>query len=698
MSEVQIRALDQRAHLLKRMNLIFGAVEGPGVNYSTQKATALREILDNALDESRAGHGEHVKISFYKDRSFEVYDSGRGIPVTPGTDAEGRPASQLYLALGVLQSGGKFETDSKRFSSGLNGLGGAATVQVSTMATAKVYRDKKVYELHFKDGQPGFFADDTDPTSKFTPVKKLTDLKTSKDTRTAAEKKKYPTGTKIRVWLNDSVFSSSKPYDDQDIIERFRATAFLVPTLHGEVYNELKLIDGKPQQETYHFPNGIEDLIELSRPDEPITSILHFQAEGKYIEKNVAVLKKDGTVKNESVERTVPIEVAMQWGEKYDSNVHTFVNTINTKLHGSHLVAFQRAMTSAFNERFQSMRGVLTKNDPIPLAEDFEEGLTAVISVQVSEPTFTNQSKEELSGREVQKAIQDTLTKEFTDWINDRKNASTLAVIAKKVVAASKNRQKALDQRDLARKKNKIASSSLPLALIDCEHAGSEAAELYICEGESAVTSLKAARDGQINALLGLRGKIINAHKEPMKRVIASEQVQNIIKTLGAGAGNDFDINKMRYGRIFIAVDADPDGNSIATYIYALFWHLFRDVITEGRLYKIEPPLFVFSTKEGKKSRKLYAANDAEKDKIVRSLESKNIKYSGPTRLKGLGEMKADTLEETAINPETRIITQISLDDVEEATRVLDVLLGTDTGPRKEWIESSEVPEELIKE
>lgn len=698
-----IRALSAHDHLLKRMSLTFGPLESSGEKVSKQKGVALREILDNSLDEVRGGYGTHVRLSLYKDYSFEVQDAGRGIPVDIGYDSEGRPCSGLYLSLGVIQSGGKFETDSKRFSSGLNGVGASSTVHVSRRADVTVYRNKKEYKLSFKDGTPGFFASPNDPDAKFTPLEDLTYVETNPDKRSSDEKKKFPTGTIVKCWLRNEVFSSSYPYDDQDIIERLRGTAFLVPTLEAEVYNELNEIEDpetgtkSPQHEIFHFPDGISALVELNQTDSKLHETVLIKTEGQYTEKNVPVLQKDGSVKNQNVERSVPIELAFRYGNGYEYKMSSFVNTIHTKLAGVHETAFERAMVAAFNERFLSMRGLLTKNDNPPVIEDYQEGLTAVLSIQISEPSFTSQSKEALSGREAQKAIQEALTTEFNNWINDKENANVLQMIAKKVTTASKNRQKAREQRDLNRKRNEISNSAMPVKLLDCEFAGTEDAELYICEGDSAVGSLKQARDGRYNALLPVRGKIVNAHKEAAKKVLGNAEVQDIIKAIGGGSGNDFDIEKMRYGRVFIACDADPDGNAISCLLYALFWHLFKPVILEGRLYKLETPLFVISTNEGKKSRKLYARDESERDKINRGLETKGIKYS-VSRLKGLGEVMADTLSETAISPDTRVVTQITVDDVEKAQEMLDIILGTDTGPRKTWIENSDVDEDLIGE
>jgi len=285
----------------------------------------------------------------------------------------------------------------------------------------------------------------------------------------------------------------------------------------------------------------------------------------------------------------------------------------------------------------------------------------------------------------VKKAILEALRDAFSKWIASRGNSEDLAVIAKKVVSASRARQRARDRRAVARKKNQISSSSLPSKLVDCELAGSEEASLYICEGDSALSSLKAARDGRVDALMGIRGKIINVMKNTPKKVMENKEVQDIIKALGAGYGDDFNLDQMRYGRVFIAVDADPDGNAIACLIYSLFWECFRDVVTEGRLFKIETPLFSIATHEGRKSRKIYARDERERDAAAAQLDDAGIKYD-ITRLKGLGEVEPDILFETAINPETRVVTQVTVPDAAAALESLTLIFGNDTGARKEWM------------
>ena len=681
-SSKDIESLDQHAYLLKRVPLTFGAESGDENHpYSSQKSWCVKEVIDNACDEALGYGASRVQVSFFKDRSVSVYDNGRGIPVDSSNDSTGKKVSGIYKALGILQSGGKFSNKSDVYTVGTHGLGGSSTVHLSKMAVIKVYRNKKVYELHFKDGTPGFFAEDDNPDSTFTPLDddKYDYLRVSKDTRSKEEKSLYQTGTSVRVWLNDSVFQSPYPVDTADLAERLKATCYLVPSLHAEVYDEIRLIEDpetgvkEPLHEFYHFEDGLAELVAANQRGESILSQpIHIVTDGFYTERNVPVINDDGTVSHKDVERRVPVEVMLSWGTDFDSSVSSYVNTINTKNGGVHEDAFYRALSDSFGERFSTMKGLLKKGEERPAVSDFLEGMTAVVSVQVSEPSFTSQTKEQLGGPAVKKAILEALRDAFSKWIASRGNNEDLAVIAKKVVSASRARQRARDRRDVARKKNQISSSSLPSKLVDCELAGSEEASLYICEGDSALSSLKAARDGRVDALMGIRGKIINVMKNTPKKVMENKEVQDIIKALGAGYGDDFNLDQMRYGRVFIAVDADPDGNAIACLIYSLFWECFRDVVTEGRLFKIETPLFSIATHEGRKSRKIYARDERERDDI--------------TRLKGLGEVEPDILFETAINPETRVVTQVTVPDAAAALESLTLIFGNDTGARKEWM------------
>lgn len=686
-----IKALDQRTHLLKRMSLTFGAEGGtPEEPFSTQKSVAIREITDNSVDEVIAGYANRIRVKFFKDGSVEVQDNGRGLPVDIGQDAQGNPANGVYLTMGVIQSGGKFETDSNRFSAGLNGVGAASTNATAKRFDVTVYRDNKEYTLSFKEGKPGFFDKPDDPEAKFTPVKDFTELKKTKDTRDKEEKKLWKTGTKIKVWLDDDVYTSKYPVNRLDITERLRGTAFLVPGLEIEIYNEVDTVevDGveKPRIDKFLFKNGLKELVTLNQNKDALHETIHLTAEETYKEV-VPVLQTDGKVVNKEIERKVIAEVAMGWDVGFDYSMESYVNTIRTRLGGVHEVAFERALVNAFTEKISSMRGMLPASlKAKPNFEDYAEGLTAVISLKISEPQFTGQAKEELGGREVQRAIQKLLTEAFSKWANASKNFEDMKIIGKKVSDATKARQAEKDARDVLRQKNKLeASTALPHKLVDCDVTHTDDSELYIVEGDSAKGALKAARYFQNQALLPIRGKIVNTNKQSVKKVLENQEVRDIIRCLDAGVGKDFDIDKLRYGRVFFATDADVDGGAISVLLTMLFWDLFRPMLEEGRVYQLLTPLFLINPKK-KGMGNLYALNDIEFDEITRKLDKDGIKYD-VKRLKGLGEAGAKVLNETAMNPETRTVKQITVGDVERAQRMLDITLGTDVGLRKDWIE-----------
>lgn len=686
-----IKALDQRTHLLKRMSLTFGAEGGtPEEPFSTQKSVAIREVTDNSVDEVIGRYANRIRVKFLKDGSVEVQDNGRGLPIDIGSDAQGNPANGIYLTMGVIQSGGKFETDSNRFSAGLNGVGAASTNATAKRFDVTVYRDNKEYTLSFKEGKPGFFDKPDDPEAKFTPVKDFTELKKTKDTRNKEEKKLWKTGTKIKVWLDDDVYTSKYPVNRLDITERLRGTAFLVPGLEIEIYNEVDTIevDGveKPRIDKFLFKNGLNELVTLNQNKDALHETIHLTAEETYKEV-VPVLQTNGKVVNEEVERRVIAEVAMGWDLGFDYSVESYVNTIRTRLGGVHEVAFERALVNAFTEKISSMRGMLPASlKAKPNFEDYAEGLTTVISLKISEPQFTGQAKEELGGREVQKAIQQLLTEAFSKWANAGKNFEDMKIIGKKVSDATKARQAEKDARDVLRQKNKLeASTALPHKLVDCDVTHTDDSELYIVEGDSAKGALKAARYFQNQALLPIRGKIVNTNKQSVKKVLENQEVQDIIRCLDAGVGKEFDIDKLRYGRVFFATDADVDGGAISVLLTMLFWDLFRPMLEEGRVYQLLTPLFLINPKK-KGMGNLYALNDIEFDEITRKLDKEGVKYE-IKRLKGLGEAGAKVLNETAMNPETRTVKQITVGDVERAQRMLDITLGTDVGPRKDWIE-----------
>lgn len=686
-----IKALDQRTHLIKRMSLTFGAETGtPEEPFSSQKTVAIREITDNSVDEVIGGYANRIKVSFFKDGSVEVQDNGRGLPVDIGQNADGSPASGIFLTMGVIQSGGKFENDSERFSAGLNGVGAASTVATSSRTDITVFRNNKKYTLSFKEGKPGFFDKPDDPKAKFTPLEDLTYVKEEKDTRPAAEKKLWKTGTIVKTWLDENVYTSKYPINRLDITERLRGTTFLLPGLEVEVYNEVDTIevDGKeqPRVDKFKFNDGIKELVTLNQNKDPLSEIIHLEGRETYKEV-VPVLQEDGTVKNQEVDRVVIAEVAMAWDVGFDYNMESYVNTIRTRLGGVHETAFERALVNSFNEKISSMRGMLPASMKLkPNFEDYSEGLTVVLSVKISEPQFTGQAKEELGGREVQRALQKLLTGLFKKFANAGKNDAQMRIIGKKVSDATKAREAQLEARNIKRQKSRLESStSLPSKLVDCEITHTEDSELYIVEGDSAKGALKAARYSSHQALLPIRGKIVNTNKQTIAKVLANKEVQDIIRCLDAGVGKDFDIDKIRYGRVFFATDADVDGGAISVLLTMLFWDLFRPMIEEGRVYQVLSPLYLITPRK-KGAKNIYALNDIEFEEITRKLDKDGVKYD-IKRLKGLGEAGAQVLNETAMNPETRTVKQITLQDIEKAQKMLDITLGKDVGLRKDWIE-----------
>ena len=695
-----IQALSQRNHLLKRLSLTFGRETGDKETpFSSQKSVAIREIIDNAVDEVLGGYGDKIRVSYYEDGSYEVQDNGRGLPVDVGSDSNGKPASGIYLCLGVIQSGGKFTVDSKQYTSGLNGVGAASTQSTSKRMDVTVYRDNKVYTLSFKDGEPGFFDKENDPEANFTVLDDYRYLKVEADKRPAAEKKAFKTGTIVRTWLRDSVYSSEYPVNTLDLTERLRGTAFLIPNMTIFVHDEVNKIKDevtgteKARDDEFQFSGGIAELVEANQNGEKLADTFYFSTETSFMERNVPVLEGN-TVVNKDVERTLPIEVAFSWNKGFDYQVESYVNTIRTRLGGIHETAFEKALVKAFGDRFRSMQGVMTSKDPKLTFDDFKEGLTAVVYVKIPEPQFSGQNKEELNGRAAHNAIVKKLTEEMADFASKSKNTELMRTVGGKVVQAARNRQFAHDQQALNRKKNAIESSgSMPEKLTDCEITGTENSELYIIEGDSAEGSLKGARFGRYQALLPIRGKIICATNNSMKKVMANQEVQSIIKALGAGSGDTFDTSKLRYGRVFIATDADPDGGDIAALLISFFWELARPLIEEGRLYKLVTPLFVLQTKDKKgKITRHYANSDEERAEMMSEFDKEGIKYD-VTRLKGLGEGSQEIMVETAMSPITRTVERIVIKDVKKSQDMIDVLFGDVTQRRKDWITANPMNE-----
>lgn len=720
----QLMALDQHQQLLQNLTVTFGETEDETDAYSQQKGVAIREIIDNGLDEIRSGHGTKLRLCFYQDGAVLVQDSGRGIPVDVGHDAAGKPVSGIYLAMGVMNAGRNYTNDSKRFSSGRHGLGGASTIHASYRADVTVYRvgsDGKPYKysLSFKDGTPGFFDDAAGVDKKyagekyakipeaarrpFTPLTDYTELRVEPDKRSKAERAGYETGTVIRFWLSDLTFRSEKPFDDQDLVSRLRDTAFLVPSLEAEVYDELHLVEDpdtgvkEPQHEFFHFENGMDDFIDLAQPDQPICKPIHIKTVGHYVEKMALDRTSNNDVQYHDQEREIPIDVIMRYGNGYapGDNVRCYVNTIRTRLGGAHLDGFVQGVTNAFNAKMSTMKNFLKKGDEVPNRDDYLEGLTAIVSVLVSAPQFTSQTKAELSGAQIRNAVRKAVEAWLADWCEQPKNKDTLNAIATKVTTAAKNRKVIADEKAAKRKASAMKSATMPAKLSECEFVGEPGSEFLICEGNSAKSGLVKARDARFQAIFPIRGKFINCLKATPAKVLANKEASDIIKALGCGSTftKDFNIENLRYDRVLIATDADLDGLDIQDLLLVFFWKAMPELITQGKFFITVPPLFEVSFK-GKHSSKNteFAENEQKLKPIIDRLTKQGLtqgKDYEVHRDKGLGENDFDVTWETMMNPLNRTLRKIVIEDVKEAEAAIDLAMGPNVENRRQWIEGN---------
>lgn len=654
----------------------------------TQQSIGCREIIDNAVHESMRGFADRVKITFGKDGSFTVQDNGRGLPtdVNKKTGVNG-----IILTMATLHAGANFSNNvaAGKAGAGLNGVGASATNALSKRFDAIVYKAGKKHHLSFQDGFAGQFDGDT-PDSTFT---RTDQISLEKDSRTAAEKKLFKTGTVIKLWYNEERFPSDEAIDIDDLVDRLRYTAYIVPGLHIDVIDENRTYeDGSHYTWSFFSENGLEEMVEAVATDDslpgtetkgdPFTEkgIYTIKTEGFYNE-----LTSDDDGKINDIKRTVTAEIAFRYGTGYEKRVNSFVNTIHTHLGGVHEQAFEKALVDSFGARMRSMRGILTAKDEDPIIDDYFEGMTVALSVNVPEPQFVGQQKDKLSGPEVKKALTKAFTEVFTKFANDTNNQKILKPMFEKVVQASKNRHAAADAKLAKRKSNQVSSSSMPAKLADCEFTGTEESELLICEGDSAAGTIRSARDASYQAVLPIRGKILNSLKANTKQILNNSEITDIAKALGAGLGKDFDVERIRYGKVLFAADADFDGFQINNLLYTVFNRLFKDMILEGRVYQTVPPLFEIKVGSGKNAKIVYAIDDAELNSVVKKLEKEGKKYE-VERSKGLGAMSAQSFHDTVLDPENRTLKRITIEDAEKAEHALLLTMGDNSQERKDFM------------
>lgn len=668
-SAKNIKQLSQREHVRHRVGMYLGSNSDEGIT------VGLREFLDNAVDEALGGHGNEIAITFHPDGSAEVEDHARGLPIDKNTEG----INGIILTLGTIGSGGKFNSDNYAASGGLNGVGASAMVSTSSRTDVTVYRGGKMHQLSFKEGLPGFFAKENDPFAKFTDN---TEIKVSKDPRSAAEQKKHPSGTKIRFWPDFAVFLPESKFLVEDIKFRARSTAFLV---HGLSITVNDLRDPLHSvEDVYCFPGGIQDMLPTLTSHNFITKPLHIKTEGSFDEVST-VMNSQGQMGQAEVTRNVGIDFAFAYTGDEETAFKSYVNIINTKNGGTHESGLWRAMSRVLINYAKSVPRLLGAKEESPTLEDVKDGFIGVLSISFPEPTYSGQEKSTLATPQITSVISQVVGNELKAWLDNKKNETQAKLIAKRIVEASRIRIQARDQKNTARKKSALeTSTSMPSKLVECGDVASEYSELFLVEGDSALGTMRAARDARYQALLPLRGKVLNVQKASTSEMLKNTECAAMIQVMGAGSGRSFTMEDARYSKIILASDADVDGAHITCLLITFFWKYMQDFVKAGKLYSLIPPLFAVKTM-GKNGTVEYAVDQAELDAIMKRLDSKKIKYE-VSRNKGLGEMDPEPTWDTLMNPESRRLKRINAEDAQAATDMLELAMGAKVPPRRDWI------------
>ncbi|MDQ0789655.1 DNA gyrase subunit B [Streptomyces sp. B3I7] len=658
----------------KRPGMYIGSTDSRGLMH------CLWEIIDNSVDEALGGHCDHIEVVLHDDGSVEVRDNGRGIPV----DVEPKTGlSGVEVVMTKLHAGGKFGGGSYAASGGLHGVGASVVNALSARLDVEVDRNGHTHAVSFRRGVPGAFTG-AGPDAKFEAGGGLRKTKKIPKSRL---------GTRVRYWADRQIFLKDAKLSLENLHQRARQTAFLVPGLTIVVRDEYGLGDGGSKgEESFRFDGGISEFCEFLATDRPVCDVLRFTGQGTFKE-TVPVLDDDGQMTPTDVVRELGVDVALRWGTGYDSAVRSFVNIIATPKGGTHVAGFEQAVARTFNEVLRAKKLLRVAEDDIA-KDDALEGLTAVVTVRLAEPQFEGQTKEVLGTSAARRIVANVVSKELKAFLTSTKRdaAAQARVVMEKAVAAARTRIAARQHKDAQRRKTALESSSLPAKLADCRSDDVDRSELFIVEGDSALGTAKLARNSEFQALLPIRGKILNVQKSSVTDMLKNAECGAIIQVIGAGSGRTFDIDTARYGKIIMMTDADVDGSHIRTLLLTLFHRYMRPMVEAGRVFAAVPPLHRIELVQPKKGQDKYVYTYSDRELRDRLLEfqSKNIRYKDSIqRYKGLGEMDADQLAETTMDPRHRTLRRINLTDLEAAETVFDLLMGNDVAPRKEFISSS---------
>ena len=626
-----IQALEGMEHVRMRPSMYIGDVGVRGLHH------LVYEVVDNSIDEALAGHCNNITVTINEDNSITVEDDGRGIPVGLH-QKEG--VSALEVVMTKIGAGGKFDKDSYKVSGGLHGVGVSCVNALSEHLKATVYREGKVWEQEYERGKTLY------------PVKSV------------GESDK--TGTVVTFKPDGIIFTQTREYNYDTLASRMRELAYLNKGITVHLIDKrFTKEDGSFEGETFHSENGLPEFV-------------------KYLDGNREPLMKD-VISFEGDKNGVPVEVAMVYNTSYSENLHSYVNNINTHEGGTHLTGFRRGLTHTL-KKYADSSGMLDKLKFEISGDDFREGLTAIVSVKVAEPQFEGQTKTKLGNREVSSSVSQAVSEMLTDYLEEHPDDAK--TIVQKVILAAQARHAAQKAREMVQRKTVMSIGGLPGKLTDCSEQDPAKCELYLVEGDSAGGTAKSGRDRNFQAILPLRGKILNVEKAMQHKVFENEEIKNIFTALGVTIGTEEDskalnLSKLRYHKVIIMCDADIDGSHIATLILTFFFRYMKELIEQGHVYIATPPLYL--VKKG--SKKQYAWNDNERDDIVGKFGD-NSKIQ---RYKGLGEMNAEQLWDTTMNPEFRTLRQVNIENGSEADRIFSMLMGDEVPPRREFIEKNAI-------
>ena len=628
-----IQALEGMEHVRKRPSMYIGDLSTRGLHH------LVYEVVDNSIDEAMAGHCSEISIQINTDKSISIEDNGRGIPV--GIHKK-EGVSALEVVMTKIGAGGKFDKDSYKVSGGLHGVGVSVVNALSEVLTANVYRDGKEYQQIYKKGKP--------------------------DSKVKEIGKSDKNGTLVTFKPDKDIFKEVIDFEYDILSNRMRELSFLNKGITISLTdNREETKKGEKKSETFHSKEGLSEFIKyIDKSREPIISNI---------------------IKMESEKNNVQVEVAMIYNSSFSENLHSYVNNINTHEGGTHLSGFRRGLTHTL-KKYADSSGLTDKLKFDIAGDDFREGLTAIISVKVAEPQFEGQTKTKLGNREVSSAVSQAVSQMLENYLEE--NPDDSKIIVQKVILAAQARHAARQAREMIQRKTVMTGGGLPGKLSDCSETDPMKCEVFLVEGDSAGGTAKQGRDRFFQAILPLRGKILNVEKAQQHRVFENEEIRNIYTALGVSVGTEEDskalnLEKLRYNKVIIMCDADVDGSHISTLILTFFFRYMRELVEGGNIYIATPPLYL--VKKGNK--KLYAWDDEERDEIVKDLGS----GSSIQRYKGLGEMNADQLWDTTMNPETRTLRKISLteDNRIDAENTFSKLMGEEVAPRREFIEENAV-------